>query len=269
MTAIPSRLFQQRNSPLAPSLPAVGLFARSPIPGKSKTRLIPLLGAAGAARFQAALASDAARKVNGLAGIAARYYFLAGSPSNLPRLRGWTLLRQRGRDLGEKLERAFACLLRVHPAAVIIGTDSPELPSRLLRQALSELRASDAVIGPAPDGGYYLIGLRRFKSRLLRGVRWGTRFAYRDTLGRLLDSSFVCSILETCPDVDRPDDFGRLAKTLRARLAPASRRFVKEWCEEQRNPATRARAKSSRRRGPRRRRKKRRDGRVDHAVWSP
>jgi hypothetical protein len=235
----------------------MGLFARSPTPGKSKTRLIPLLGAAGAARFQAALAADAARKVNRLAGSAARYYFLAGNAANLPPLRGWKLLRQRGRDLGERLERAFARLLRAHPAAAIIGTDSPELPSRLLRRTLSELRACDAVLGPSPDGGYYLIGLRRLEARLLHGVRWGTRFAFRDTLEHLLDRGFVCSILETFPDVDRPDDFRRLAKTLHPRRAPASWRFVKEWRGELQSPATRARAKSSRRRGlPRRRRKR-------------
>jgi len=179
--------------------------------------LIPLLGAPGAAEFHAALISDTERKVNRVAKRASRYFFLAGPtfPSSLP---GYIRQRQRGKDLGARLETAFQRLFRRHTTAVIIGTDSPELPPRILVQALRELRSCDAVLGPCPDGGYYLIGLRRQERRRFHGifhrVRWGSSFAFRDTLNCFLRRELICSVLEPFADVDRPEDFLRLRRSM-------------------------------------------------------
>jgi uncharacterized protein len=216
----------------------VAIFARAPEPGRAKTRLWPLLGREGAAAFQAALMSDAMRKVASLGGIA-RYLFLAngtlgstfggqGQATN----HGYTLVRQQGTDLGERLQRAFYRMLGRHRRALVIGTDSPQLSPRGLRRALDELRWCDAVLGPCPDGGYYLIGLRRFERGLLRAVRWGTSFAFQDTLHNLVKCCFSCSVLEPLPDIDRPADLRRLSKSLSLspqlrRLAPATWSFVK------------------------------------------
>jgi uncharacterized protein len=214
-------------------LPALAVFARAPRPGKTKTRLIPLLGAEGAARFQAALISDTIGKVATLRKSAAGYLFYSGAGAiEFPLRRSLEYHRQHGRDLGMRLARAFKFLLRTHGCAVIIGTDSPELAPRLLRQAFRELVVCDAVLGPCPDGGYYLIGLRRFDARIFRKIRWGTRFAFRDTRQNLVHKNFSCSVLEKCPDVDRPADFKRLARDMKETralrvLAPATWRFVR------------------------------------------
>jgi len=211
----------------------VAIFARAPSAGRAKTRLIPLLGARGAAEFHAALISDTLRKVNVLAGRVSRYLFLAGREIPVTEsLLDYTLVRQRGPNLGARLEKAFRQLLRRHPAAVVIGTDSPTLPPRLLRKALGELRSCDAVLGPCPDGGYYLIGLRRLSPGVFRGVRWGSAVAFRDTLRNLLRRTFACAILEPIADVDRPEDLRRLARKLARsaearRAAPAVWRFLK------------------------------------------
>lgn len=140
--------------------------------------------------------------------------------------------KQRGKDFAERLARAFRDLLRTHPKAVFIGTDSPELSLRLLRRAIRELEACDAVLGPCPDGGYYVIGLRRFDAKLFIGVRWGSRFTFRDTVRNLIRRRFSCSILDFCPDLDRPEDFTRWAREMKTRpslrrLAPAAWRFVR------------------------------------------
>ncbi len=206
--------------------PAVVVFARAPAPGKVKTRLIPSLGAEGAAALHAALLQDTLRKVNAFPALFARYLYLQGRAS-IQAPPSYTRVRQRGRGLGERLSDAFARLIPKHSRVVIVGTDSPLLPARALRAALGELRVCDAVLGPCPDGGYYLLGLRRFERGLLRGIRWGTRFAFRDTLGNLLRHSYSCSILESCPDVDRPEDVRRLIQRLAhdpaaRRLAPAT-----------------------------------------------
>jgi uncharacterized protein len=225
---------------------AIAIFARLPVSGEAKTRLIPLLGRAGAAEFQAALIEDASRKVAALisrSGRVAPYWFLAGTPSvgcfPMPHSGAqWTTLTQHGSGLGVRLDHAFRALLRRHAAAAVIGTDSPLLAPRTLRVARRELVVCDAVLGPCPDGGYYLVGLRDRACATLgrRGVfarvRWGTAFAFRDTLRNLLERGLSCSILEPVDDVDRPRDLRALRRELARstsarRLAPATSRFVK------------------------------------------
>ncbi len=210
----------------------MAVFARTPLPGRAKTRLIPLLGPQGAAQLQAVLILDTTRKVERLTGIA-RWLFLAGprSPSLQNRKR-WKVARQRGASLSARLNKAFRRLLARHPAAVIIGTDSPLLPPRVLREALNELRVCDSVLGPCPDGGFYLIGLRRAIAGGFGGVRWGTRFAFRDMLNNLTTRGISCSILQPIPDLDRPADLRELTRLLaasptRRMLASAVWRFLK------------------------------------------
>jgi uncharacterized protein len=211
---------------------ALGVFARAAIPGKTKTRLIPALGPEGAAEFHRALVSDTLRKVARLKGKVVRYLFIAGGaipPSMAPRYFGCQ--KQRGRDLGERLDQAFKLLLRQHSRALVIGTDSPMLSPSILRLAFEELRVVDAVLGPCPDGGYYLIGLRRTVAGLFRNVRLGSEFAFRDTIEGLISRGFSCAVLEPCPDIDRPEDLRKLRKELiknpsARRLMPATWKFL-------------------------------------------
>jgi rSAM/selenodomain-associated transferase 1 len=205
----PVRRGAARNSP------AVAVFARAIVPGKTKTRLIPALGAGGAADFHRALVSDALHKTAKLKGVAAHYLFTSGG--SLPKEmvpEVFECRRQQGRDLAQRLQRAFTQLLRWHSHAVIIGTDSPLLSPAILRLALEELRTTDAVLGPCPDGGYYLIGLRRTCRGIFNGLRLGTEFAFGDTLASLIDHGLSCSVLEPCPDVDLPEDLTALKKSL-------------------------------------------------------
>ncbi len=216
----------------------LAVFARAPVPGTTKTRLIPLLGAERAAELQAALTCDTLRKIDALRGRVMPYLFVAGRSAAFA---SWSDRRSRSRlvlasqqraNLGHRLEGAFRLLLARHAAAVVIGTDSPLLPVRVLAEAFRELRVCDAVLGPCPDGGYYLIGLRRLAAGMFHGVRWGSASAFRDTLQRILQRDFSCSILRPFADVDRPSDLRRLRKELalnRAarRLAPATWRFLR------------------------------------------
>jgi rSAM/selenodomain-associated transferase 1 len=213
----------------------VAVFARAVIPGKTKTRLIPALGAEGATSFHQALVSDTLGKVAGLKGKTARYLFTSGG--RLPKQMvppAFDCRLQQGRDLAERLQRAFTQLLRRHSRVVIIGTDSPALAPSILRLALEELRSVDAVLGPCPDGGYYLIGVRRTCRGLFSGLRLGTEFAFHDTLASLLEHGFSCSVLEPCPDVDRPADLATLKNFLAnnpaaRRLAPQTWRFLSKF----------------------------------------
>lgn len=210
----------------------MAVFARAPIPGKTKTRLIPALGPLGAAEFHRALVSDTLRKVAGLKGKTARYMFVTGGkmPEELVP-RSFQCQQQTGRDLGNRLEQAFAELLRQHSRVVIIGTDSPAFAPSMLHLALEELRITDAVLGPCPDGGYYLVGLHRTVHGLFNNVRLGTEYAMQDTLGSLLVHGFSCCVLEHYPDIDRPSDLIALKKSLvrnvdSRRLMPQTWRFL-------------------------------------------
>lgn len=234
MSNPPRKAFQR--TPRRPR-PAVAVFARGVSPGRVKTRLIPLLGPRGAAEFHAALVSDTVRKVSALSHSASRYFFLAGGEYP-PSLSGYRQARQRGANLGERLERAFWKLFRRHRVVVVIGTDSPALRPLVIQQAFRELQFCDAVLGPAPDGGYYLIGLSRREHKemrgIFRGVRWGSALAFRDTLECFLRRGLICSILEPCADVDRPEDFRKLERSLARhgaarRAAPAVWRFAKQF----------------------------------------
>jgi uncharacterized protein len=216
-------------------LPALAIFAREPIPGKAKTRLIPLLGPRGAADFHAALVSDALQKVNALGRRVAPYFFIAGRKFPVSSsLSDYTLRRQRGADLGERLENAFRAILKHHRRVLVTGTDSPLLSGRNLLQAFEKLRVSDAVIGPCPDGGFYLIGFRRTENGLFKNVRWGSERAFEDMRANLQSRGFSCAILGAVDDVDRAEDVERLKDALvesaaARRLAPSSWRFLREF----------------------------------------
>lgn len=249
---------------------AVAIFARAPEPGQAKTRLAPLLGARGAAEFQRALIADSVRKVSALKLKISPYLFLAGRRASCSLPGSFTFGRQRGRDLGVRLERAFRQLLQWHRAAVVIGTDAPLVPLRAFHQALSELKSADAVLGPSPDGGFYLLGLRRLTRGLFRGARCGTRFAYADMVRRLLRESYVCSILPPVADVDRPQDLTRLERELgksrsARRLAPASWHFLISWRRmrpaQGRGRVIARRARSTHLPGPRRQHRRPQPGR--------
>lgn len=213
----------------------MAVFARAPVAGETKTRLIPLLGPRGAADFHAALVSDTLRKVNALGRSVAPYFFVAGRDFPVTSsLSEYILCRQSGAGLGERLEKAFRRLLRFHPSAVVVGTDSPMLAPHLLRAAFAELRVCEAVLGPCPDGGFYLIGLRRWARELFRGVRWGSALARRDVLERMARSGLSCAMLEPCADVDLPADVERLKAQMLSspaarRLAPCTWSFVKDF----------------------------------------
>lgn len=145
---------------------------------------------------------------------------------------------QRGPDLGMRLSQAFRALVRRHSRVVILGVDSPTLPGRTIRQAFRELRICDAVLGPCPDGGFYLIGLKSTPSRVFQGIRWGTRFAFRDMLRNIVDCGLSCAVLENWPDVDRVEDMEVLKRDLSCsaalrRRAPSTARLLREWGRKQ------------------------------------
>jgi rSAM/selenodomain-associated transferase 1 len=190
------------------------VFAKAPLAGQAKTRLIPRVGAWRAARLHERLTRHAVRTALAagcgpveLHGTARHSFF---SSLQVP------FRLQRGRDLGERMHHAFSR----RPGAILIGTDCPELTVPDLRRAARLLSAGyDAVLAPAEDGGYALIGLKKSRLEFFRGIAWSTGRVYGDTVERL--AGYRWRALRTVRDVDRPRDLERVRWL---RLAAASRR---------------------------------------------
>ena len=178
------------------------VFAKAPVPGDAKTRLVPLLGEWGAARLHARLTRQAVETA--LAARCGRVELHGTRRHSLFERLKVPFQLQRGRDLGERMYRA---LLR-NPGAILIGTDCPELTVADLRRADRWLRAGyDAVLAPAEDGGYALIALRRVSADIFRNMPWGSASVFDETVKRL--RPYRWRALRTVWDVDRPEDVAR------------------------------------------------------------
>lgn len=147
-------------------------------------------------------------------------------------LHGFGRLPQQGRDLGGRLSRTCRALFRGgRPGVVVIGSDSPTLPVSRLALACRLLRrgGADLILGPARDGGYYLIALRRHRPELFRRIPWGTKGVLRATLARARRARLRVRLLPTWDDIDRTEDLLRLRRDLRRRhrrRAPSTARVM-------------------------------------------
>ncbi len=224
-----------------PSRETLILFARPPLPGRAKTRLIPLFGESGAAdlyrAFLAAAAALAAsvRAARPTVGLTAEWAMDGEAPEDLPTwLPGpFPHRAQTGSYLGARMAAALGRRL-AHDnrasggRAVLIGTDFPDLPPEIPIKAFEALErmARDsafrdsspntpaAVLGPSSDGGYYLIGLSRPVPEIFTGIEWGSNRVFETTLQKLNALAFQIHVLPEWHDVDEPDDLA----ALRARL---------------------------------------------------
>ncbi len=193
----------------------VVVFARAPVPGQVKTRLIPTLGPLRAAALHRRLTRETLAKAmaSGVGPVT-----LAGHPSAAHPFfaccaarYGVALMGQEGADLGERMGEALKRALDRAPMALLVGTDCPPLTVEDLRAAAGALgRGADAVLAPAEDGGYVLIGLRRHNPELFSGIPWGSARVFRETMERLERLNWRVACLPERWDLDRPEDLARL-----------------------------------------------------------
>ncbi len=185
------------------------VFAREPVPGRVKTRLIPALGAPGAARLYRRLLEHSLCAAGALTTAQVQLWCDSGGEGcrELAQRFGATLFHQRGRDLGERMHRALSMPPPGAPS-VLIGSDCPGYTPAYLRAAFAALDELDAVLGPALDGGYVLIGVRRSHARLFEDIAWGGSAVLQTTRERLRELGWRWVELPALGDVDRPDDLG-------------------------------------------------------------
>lgn len=196
------------------------IFTRYPLSGQAKTRLIPALGPEGAARLQRRLTEAVVET--------ARQTCATGEKNDIDLticctggrqkdFRAWLGpdLRYKSQDsghLGARLQKAFAQAFSGGAARVLtIGADIPGLTPVILRRAFQSLNDSDVVIGPAADGGYYLIGMKRACPALFARIAWGTEKVFAQTLEAATSLEMTIAVLPTLNDIDEPGDLAHLS----------------------------------------------------------
>ena len=195
------------------------LFAREPIAGQVKTRLIPALGAEGAARLYRRLLGLALR-AGAATPCARRQLWCTGMPpdggdcARLAATHGFTWHPQPEGDLGARMAAALAEALASADRAVLIGSDCPDYTPDYLSAAFAALSDHDAVLGPAADGGYVLIGLRRPAPALFTGIHWSRASVLAETRAALRGRGLTWVELPTLRDLDRPEDLAGVSHLL-------------------------------------------------------
>ena len=187
------------------------VFAREPIPGLVKTRLIPTLGASGAAHLYQALLERAVSAAIGVPGVAVELWCAGAPPSGgvcakLARRHGLELRQQGAGDLGQRMAQALGETLALGDRAVLIGSDCPGYHAAYLSAAFAALLGHDVVLGPAADGGYVLIGMRRPAPDLFADIPWGTDTVLEATRTALTRLGLIWVELPGLQDIDRPED---------------------------------------------------------------
>jgi uncharacterized protein len=226
------------------SAAAIGIICKAPQPGRSKTRLAGAIGGVAACELSACFLRDVAAVIEAVPDALGKrgygVYAPAGTEHIMRQLlpAGFGLLLQAGENLGHVLLGATHALLRAgHDCVLLVNGDSPTLPSRFLVQAIETLRepGDRMVLGPASDGGYYLIGLKRPHKHLFTQIAWGTQTVARTTCERAAEIGLATTLLPEWYDVDdietlrwlREELAGNSTRFREGGFAPASRGFLK------------------------------------------
>lgn len=195
---------------------AIIVMAKAPVAGLVKTRLIPALGADGAAQLAHRLL---VHTLDEAAGLQADHWELCVSPDTchvtfeqaVAKANGELKLTLQGEgDLGERMHRAFERVLGTHGKALLIGTDAPALTRDVLRLAQAALDDHEAVFVPAMDGGYALVGLTRPVPSLFHAMTWSTSKVMADTRLRARQAQVKWTELAPVHDIDEPGDLVHL-----------------------------------------------------------
>ena len=193
------------------SVTALGIMARYPRAGDTKTRLAADIGAHQAADLYSICARTVFSEMRNVPASVAKFVFFTGN-SNWDKVSQWTgdgfdLLPQVGKDLGKRLANSFSQLFSSGIAsAILIASDVPDISPAIIDEAFSALESHDIVLGPAHDGGYYLIGMKKLNKALFTGIQWGSSEVLEDTLVRIVESKQSCYLLPTLIDMDSIGD---------------------------------------------------------------
>jgi len=196
------------------------VFAKAPVAGQVKTRLIPYITAEQAASLHEELTHDRLRMCTTADLCDVQLWCSPGTDhpffSDCRQRYGVRLQAQTGYDLGERMSAALQTMLGRYKKIIFIGTDAPALDINTIDAVVNQLEHSDIVLVPAEDGGYVLLAASKHYHDLLANVPWGTENVLASTMSNIERLGLSCSLLGECWDVDRPEDLERYKKWLLA-----------------------------------------------------
>lgn len=187
------------------------IFAKAPIPGECKTRLIPLLGETASAELYKQLSIHCLSQFNETceADILLQVYPDTSHAfiKQLKQQFNTSLSAQIGNNLGDRMFHAICESLESYNQCVLIGTDCPEIDSAYVNQAFTALQSSDIVLGPADDGGYVLIGANKIRPELFQDIEWSTENVLQQQVSNCIKHNYSYQLLATLWDLDQPQDY--------------------------------------------------------------
>lgn len=189
------------------------ILAKAPRAGFAKTRLIPALGADGAANLAQLLLDHAVAQAHAacIGPVELCVTPLSDAMWRQMRLPAGTRLSDQGEgDLGDRLARVCERVTSTGDPVLLMGTDCPALDAERLRAIASQLATHDAVLVPATDGGYTSLALQRFDASLFTNIAWSTASVGATTLSRLRALGWRVAVLPALSDIDEPSDLGAL-----------------------------------------------------------
>lgn len=196
------------------------VYTKYPLPGHSKTRLIPALGPHGAAGLQEQMTAALVSKLRTINEQRPAKLLIHYDGGNLELMTKWLgkslhFVGQTGKDLGERMLNSLSEHLGSSARIVLVGSDCPGVDLSIINEALDGLKKKDLVIGPTFDGGYYLIGVRgtleqRQLKTVFSNIRWSIDSVYNVTIQRIQQLHLTYHILPTLHDIDTPEDLGHI-----------------------------------------------------------
>lgn len=183
------------------------IFVKYPEPGKVKTRLAEDIGREKAAQIYSGMAETIIHNVSNSTEYKTIIFFdppeRRSDVENWLQNNGYNLLPQEGKSLGEKMANAFSKAFSLGAEkAVIIGTDCVEISDEIISQAFDTLHRVDVALGPAEDGGYYLLGLKEPMPEIFNDIHWSTNLVLKQTLKKLEEKGLKFKLLKTLRDID-------------------------------------------------------------------
>jgi len=192
---------------------AVIVFARYPNKGKVKTRLAKEIGEETALKFYKSCAENTfeeCKKLKSESILLYLYYSDVKDKTFITKWAGFDFIinPQSGTSLGEKMKNAFdEVLSKGIKKAVIIGSDVPDINTKIIKDSFDILNYADAVIGPSTDGGYYLLGMKKVYDYLFEDIKWSTNSVFAETCNRIIKNKLTYFVLPKLIDIDVKEDF--------------------------------------------------------------
>lgn len=187
------------------SINALIIFAKNPVHGKVKTRLAKHIGNDRAMNLYLKLLYNTYLQTKDMN--CDKYLFLSDKKNVDLFSKNFKQFVQNGNDIGERMKNAFEEVLKSgHNKIILIGTDIPELDEHLINEAFNNLSEKDFVLGPAADGGYYLIGMKKFSGYIFENIEWSTEKVLSKTIENIKERSESYSLLKELNDLDDIED---------------------------------------------------------------